>query len=97
MSVASAAGIHKKKGALLDLEPMLHKAVVVSCLDDTEFRGTLKGFDSNMNIVLADTVDSTPVDGVPASRRIGAAVIRGAQVVFVAPSARMQEIPNPFE
>ena len=95
--VAATAGVHRKKGALFSLERMLHVAVVVSCVDDVEYRGLLKGFDSNMNLVLAETEElrHTP-EGLPCRRSLGAAIVRGGCVVSVAPAAGRKQIPNPF-
>ncbi|NOZ82813.1 MAG: small nuclear ribonucleoprotein [Euryarchaeota archaeon] len=65
---------------------VLHKSlempVLVGLKSGREYRGTLKGYDMHMNVVLqnADEIkDGTPV------RRLGLVIIRGDSVVFISP------------
>jgi U6 snRNA-associated Sm-like protein LSm7 len=104
---AQTANIHRKKESLLSLEKYLSKAIVVRCTEGRELHGTLKGFDSNLNLVMANTVehlrDPTAkecpflrADGSPVTRPLGAVVVRGATVVVVLPSDGTASIENPF-
>jgi small nuclear ribonucleoprotein (snRNP)-like protein len=95
-TAAAAAGVHKKKAALMSLEKHLGRQVVVTVAEDRELRGVLKGFDSNMNLVLGETVEHTVVDDVPCRRPLGAAIVRGPTVIAVCRADSLKEIPNPF-
>ena len=103
--------ISKKKAALLNLEKYLEQSVVVRLLGGREVHGTLKGFDSNMNLVLDATSEAvrdptnftqplrvTSEEGVVthAVRDLGAVVCKGASVMVVIPKVGMIEIENPF-
>jgi len=100
--------ISRKKKALLDLEKYLNKAVVVRLLGGREMRGILKGFDSNMNLVLNSSAEAVrdPKDftrplrgeqnGAEVMRELGAVVCKGASVMVVMPQDGMAEIDNPF-
>jgi small nuclear ribonucleoprotein (snRNP)-like protein len=103
----SAVGVHKKKASLLALEKYQGKGLLVHCSEGRMLRGTLKGFDSNLNLVMANTVellrDLTNPDeralnhaGVPLERRLGAVVIRGVAVSSVEALDGRLSIDNPF-
>lgn len=79
MSVADVAHILKKKEGILSLEKCLGRKVSV-CSGLREIHGTLKGFDNNASIVLAD---ATMWEKDVLIRSIGACVIRGGNVVAV--------------
>ena len=65
---------------------LLHKSlespVIVNLKDGTEYRGTLKGYDMHMNVVLQNAEEL--VEG-KAKRKIGKVIIRGDSVVFISP------------
>jgi U6 snRNA-associated Sm-like protein LSm7 len=97
-SLAAAQGhILKKKESLLELEKYLEQPVVVTCQGDREVTGTLKGFDSNMNLVLGDSTETFGVnDVVPAAqRKLGATILRGGSVTCVVPANHFKPIPKP--
>ena len=91
---AEAAGIHKKKAAIASLEKLLDRDVIVEMAGGAhhEVKGRLKGFDSNMNVVLADAGQRS-IGG--AVRRLGALIVHGKNVVCVMP-ATLEAIENPF-
>lgn len=99
----SSAGIYKKKASLLSLEKYVGKGVVIHGVDGRVVHGILKGFDSNLNLVLANTMevirDLTGAEHptAPQERRIGPVVIRGAAVSSVeARDSRVHLTSNPF-
>jgi small nuclear ribonucleoprotein (snRNP)-like protein len=104
--MASEAGIHHKKQSLFALEPLLGKSVHVLCTNFRTVRGVLSGFDSNMNLVLANAQEDLQSLSDPSkprsrnasstSRHLGAVILRGAAVEAVHPSHLFVEIPNPF-
>ncbi|KAG5499441.1 hypothetical protein JIQ42_04913 [Leishmania sp. Namibia] len=88
---AEAAHILKKKEGILSLEKYLDRKVVVS-QKGHEVHGVLKGFDNNVNLVLADAElwhRNTRI------RTIGACVVRGGPVNLVL-SGDVAVIANPF-
>ncbi|CAG9576226.1 putative Lsm7p protein [Leishmania major strain Friedlin] len=88
---AEAAHILKKKEGILSLEKYLDRKIVVS-QKGHEVHGVLKGFDNNVNLVLADAElwhRDTHV------RKIGACVVRGGPVNLIL-SGDTTMIPNPF-
>lgn len=95
-AVAASAGVHKKKAALWSLEAFLGQAVIVTCHEDREITGVLRGFDSNMNVVVGDAVERFAVDGQPVARKLGAAVVRGASIAAVCLASGRKQIDNPF-
>ena len=60
----------------------LEKNVLVELRGNRVFRGVLKGYDQHLNLVMADTEE---LSNDEVFRRIGYIVIRGANVVYVAP------------
>jgi len=64
------------------LHSSLNKRVLVGLKGGKEYRGTLKGYDIHMNVVLEsadELVNSEPV------RRLGLVIIRGDNVVYISP------------
>lgn len=64
------------------LKKSIESVVIVRLKNGREFRGTLKGFDSHMNIILEDAEE---IENGVAVRRLGTMIIRGDNVVFVSP------------
>ena len=64
------------------LHSSLESQVLVTLKDGKEFRGTLKGYDIHMNVVLKNADEL--VEG-KAVRRLGMVIIRGDNVVVVSP------------
>lgn len=91
---AEAAHILKKKEGILSLEKFLdRKVVVVVTQENREVHGVLKGFDNNVNLVLADAElwrRDTMI------RKIGACVVRGGQVSVVSSGDTILLENNPF-
>jgi U6 snRNA-associated Sm-like protein LSm7 len=99
-------GILKKKESILALERYLNQPVVVVCQETEggrmgrEVKGVLKGFDSNMNLVLGEAVEVfSKLDDPDFSvqRRLGACILRGCSVVAVLPANTMKEVAPPTE
>lgn len=76
---AEAARILKKKEGILSLEKFLDRKVV-AVQDGKEIHGVLKGFDNNINLVMADADIWV---GSSISRNIGACMVRGGQITSV--------------
>ncbi len=64
------------------LHASLESPVLVGLKGGKEYRGTLKGYDMHMNVVLQNADEI--IDGKPA-RRLGLVIIRGDNVVFISP------------
>ncbi|MBU6996631.1 MAG: small nuclear ribonucleoprotein [Theionarchaea archaeon] len=60
----------------------LEKNVLVELRGNRVFRGILKGYDQHLNLVMADTEELADDE---VFRKIGYIVIRGANVVYLAP------------
>ncbi len=60
----------------------LEKKVLVEVRGNRIFRGILKGYDQHLNLVIADTEELSNDEVI---RKMGYTVIRGANVVYVAP------------
>lgn len=88
---AEAAHILKKKESILSLEKYLDRKVIVS-QNCYEIHGVLKGFDNNVNLVLADA-ELWQKDTL--IRTLGASVVRGGPTALVL-SGDMGMIANPF-
>lgn len=92
---AEAAHILRKKEAILTLEKYLDHAVSVILKDFREITGILKGFDSNVNIVLGNAIERKATAN--RERKLGAAIIRGCTVATVTPCEGTVEVANAFE
>lgn len=88
---AEAAHILKKKESILSLEKYLDRKVIVS-QNCHEIHGVLKGFDNNVNLVLADA-ELWQKDTLV--RSLGASVVRGGPTTLVL-SGDMALVANPF-
>lgn len=64
------------------LDHALETLVTVSIKGGRKFQGKLRGYDIHMNLVLDDTVQ---LEENRVAKRYGVMVIRGDNVVFVAP------------
>ena len=60
----------------------LEKTVLVEVRGNRVFRGILKGYDQHLNLVISETEELSDDE---VFRRLGYIVIRGANVVYVAP------------
>jgi len=64
------------------LHASLEAPVLVGLKGNREYRGTLKGYDIHMNIVLQNADELKEGEAV---RRLGMVIIRGDSVVFISP------------
>merc|ERR1712071_167218 len=90
-----------KKESILELARCVDSSVRVKCLGGRELKGTLRGYDELVNLVLdeceeylRDQTDSQKTTNV--TRKLGLVVVRGTQVSLVSPEEGMEEIANPF-
>mmetsp|Transcript_45621 Transcript_45621/g.67274 ORF Transcript_45621/g.67274 Transcript_45621/m.67274 type:complete len:125 (+) Transcript_45621:236-610(+) len=90
-----------KKESILELAKLVDSSVRVKCLGGRELRGTLKGYDDLVNLVvddceefLQDKDDTSRITNK--TRTLGLVVVRGTQVSLVSPEEGTQEIANPF-
>lgn len=60
----------------------LEKNVLVELRGNRVFRGILKGYDQHLNLVMAETEELSDDE---VFRKLGYIVIRGANVVYLAP------------
>ncbi|KAG5501763.1 hypothetical protein JKF63_04031 [Porcisia hertigi] len=88
---AQAAHILRKKEGILSLEKYLDRKIVIS-QHGREVHGVLKGFDNNVNLVLADAELWHRNKHL---RTIGACVVRGGPVNLIL-SGDATPIANPF-
>jgi small nuclear ribonucleoprotein (snRNP)-like protein len=73
----------RPKNSISDaLDRALETPVTVSIKGGRKFQGNLRGYDIYMNLVLDDAVQ---IEENRVAKRYGAMVIRGDNVVFVAP------------
>ena len=86
---ARQAHILRKKQSILALEKHLDKKIIVECIGERELVGVLKGFDSNMNIVLGESTET--FGATKATRKLGAAIVRGGFVVSVLPATMSEK------
>uniref|UniRef100_A0A7S2XU43 Sm domain-containing protein n=1 Tax=Attheya septentrionalis TaxID=420275 RepID=A0A7S2XU43_9STRA len=95
------AGDATKKESILELAKLMDHTARVKCLGGRELRGTLRGYDELVNLVLDDCEefirDPDDLNNITdKTRKLGLVVIRGTQVSLVSPEDGTEEIANPF-
>ncbi|RSM05936.1 hypothetical protein CDV31_009357 [Fusarium ambrosium] len=86
-----------KKENILDLAKYMDKQITVRFSGGREVKGTLKGYDALMNLVLDDVHEVVRDDeGNESTRSLGLVVVRGTLLVLVSPVDGSEEIANPF-
>jgi len=90
-----------KKESILELAKLVDAAVRVKCLGGRELKGTLRGYDELVNLVLDDCQEflRDPEDQskiTDLTRKLGLVIVRGTQVSLVSPEDGLEEIANPF-
>ncbi|KAF4943793.1 hypothetical protein FGADI_13169 [Fusarium gaditjirri] len=92
-----------KKENILDLGKYMDKQITVKFNGGREVKGTLKGYDALMNLVLDDVDEvvrantmTTDDEGNDSTRSLGLVVARGTLLVLVSPVDGSEEIANPF-
>jgi len=89
-----------KKESILELAKLMDAVVKVKCLGGRELKGTLRGYDDLVNLVLdeCDEFIRDPNSGkvTNKTRKLGLVVVRGTQVSLVSPQDGAEEIENPF-
>ncbi|KAL7894972.1 like-Sm domain-containing protein [Trichoderma sp. SZMC 28014] len=94
---AGAQTERPKKENILDLAKYMDKAIIVKFNGGREVRGTLKGYDALMNLVLDEVQETLRDDqGNETTRSLGLVVVRGTLLVLISPADGSEEIPNPF-
>ena len=91
----------KKKESILELNRFIDNQIRVKFAGGRESSGTLKGFDSLLNIVLDDTIEylldpDDPYKLTQDTRHLGLVVCRGTTVTLICPMYGMESISNPF-
>ncbi|KAF7544654.1 hypothetical protein G7046_g9740 [Stylonectria norvegica] len=75
----------------------MDKEINVKFNGGREVKGTLKGYDALMNLVLDDVNEVVRDDeGNESTRSLGLVVVRGTLLVLVSPVDGSEEIANPF-
>lgn len=75
----------------------MDKQITVKFNGGREVKGTLKGYDALMNLVLDDVEETVRDDeGNESTRTLGLIVARGTLLVLVSPVDGSEEIANPF-
>jgi U6 snRNA-associated Sm-like protein LSm7 len=75
----------------------MDKQITVKFNGGREVKGTLKGYDALMNLVLDDVHEVVRDDeGNESTRSLGLVVVRGTLLVLVSPVDGSEEIANPF-
>ncbi|CCW63024.1 unnamed protein product [Phytomonas sp. EM1] len=90
---AEAAHILKKKEGILSLEKFLDRKVVAILDEKEEVHGILKGFDNNINLVLADA-ELWGKNRI--MRKIGACVMRGGHIASISSGDMVILASSPF-
>ncbi|TEY56600.1 hypothetical protein BOTCAL_0224g00170 [Botryotinia calthae] len=86
-----------KKENILDLGKYMDKQVTVKFNGGRHVKGTLKGYDALMNLVLDDVEEKlTDDEGTEAWRSLGLVVARGTLLIGISPVDGSEEIANPF-
>ncbi|KFH40567.1 U6 snRNA-associated Sm-like protein-like protein [Hapsidospora chrysogenum ATCC 11550] len=86
-----------KKENILDLSKYMDKQITVKFNGGREVKGTLKGYDALMNLVLDDGQETVRDDqGKESTRPLGLVVARGTLLVLISPVDGSEEIANPF-
>ncbi|KAH7158247.1 hypothetical protein B0J13DRAFT_618271 [Dactylonectria estremocensis] len=86
-----------KKENILDLAKYMDKQVTVKFNGGREVKGTLKGYDALMNLVLDDVHEVVrDEEGNDSTRSLGLVVVRGTLLVLISPVDGSEEIANPF-
>ncbi|QGI82807.1 hypothetical protein CEK25_009536 [Fusarium fujikuroi] len=86
-----------KKENILDLGKYMDKQITVKFNGGREVKGTLKGYDALMNLVLDDVHEVVRDDeSNDSTRSLGLVVVRGTLLVLVSPVDGSEEIANPF-
>ena len=75
--------------------------MIVKCTGGREVQGTLKGYDTMVNLVLDDCVETMRDSGDPykltdETRRLGLVVVRGPSVMLVMPVEGRSATDNPW-
>jgi U6 snRNA-associated Sm-like protein LSm7 len=89
------------KETVLDLGRFIDKGVRVKLSGGREVKGTLKGYDQLLNLVLDECVEymrdrEDPLRITDETRELGLLVCRGTSVMVVSALDSMEEIANPF-
>ncbi|POR35052.1 Putative U6 snRNA-associated protein LSm7 [Tolypocladium paradoxum] len=86
-----------KKENILDLAKYMDKHITVKFNGGREVKGTLKGYDALMNLVLDDVQETVrDEEGNESTRPLGLVVARGTLLVVITPVDGSEEIANPF-
>ncbi|KAL9652586.1 hypothetical protein ABK040_000153 [Willaertia magna] len=104
----NATSTRKPRENILDLNQYLGKAVIIKFIGGREVFGTLRGFDTMMNVVLDDCSEfirdnedhhkrKTDDNNKQYIRKLGIVVCRGTSLMHLCPLDNTEEIANPFE
>jgi len=66
------------------LEDSLNKVVLLRLKGNRSIRGTLKGHDAHMNILLQDAEDISSPDNV---QKLGTIIVRGDNLILLSPAS----------
>ncbi|KAJ8908679.1 hypothetical protein NDN08_005384 [Rhodosorus marinus] len=100
MSSSGGSG-NRQRPVVLDLSKHVERSVLVKLVGGRQIRGTLKGWDPLVNLVLDDAVEELrdPTDPYVLTgkeRKLGLLVARGTSVMTICPTDGMEETENPF-
>uniref|UniRef100_A0AC35GNM5 Sm domain-containing protein n=1 Tax=Panagrolaimus sp. PS1159 TaxID=55785 RepID=A0AC35GNM5_9BILA len=91
----------KKKESVVDLSRFIDQRVRVKFQGGREASGTLKGYDTLLNLVLDNCIEflrdpEDPFRLTGETRALGLIVARGSAITICGPADGVEEIENPF-